>query len=254
MSEQKPEQEHTLYSKRKSFSKNRKFDRAFLEEFRKALAAGGFTSVSIKLPHNLIKDGKDELSYSDFLQRERNYPSVIVAAKNKKTNEEVKVLFVNISTKAFFQDNTFPSGHSESPELYILSKPEHLNGLFDFYYSFLKNRSPITAGVQALIGVISLLVIIFYTVSLLRGSAAILHEEYGLNSIVDLVLFTLAIFSFLQFSNQHTGLYIKEKEFKPADLVRRAINGEFRDNPIVTIIVTILATLIVTLILKAFSI
>lgn len=74
-----------LYSKRKSFSRSIKFDKAFLESFKNALEAGGFSEVIFRLPHNILGEKEnDVIGYDDFLKRERNYPSVILIAINPK--------------------------------------------------------------------------------------------------------------------------------------------------------------------------
>lgn len=241
--------EKRLYSKRKAFTKWRKFDKAFLESFNNALYSGGFSEVSFKLPHNLLNENQpDEISYEDFLKRERNYPSIILIAKNPTTDELVKVLFVNISTKTFFKDNTFPSGHSEPSELYVLSSPEKLLSLFGFYYSFFKLNNPAKPLVESLLGLGSMGLLFTYLLTYLS------HKEAYFTStlhapLLDYISVGLAIAYLFVFFNKQSGLYVKEKEFRPAVWIKMAIKGEFRDNPVINLLVTLLGGVLAGLLL-----
>ncbi len=241
-------EKNQLYSKRKSFSRSIKFNKAFLESFKNALAAGGFSQVVFRLPHNILSEKEnDVISYDDFLKRERNYPSVILIAINPKTDETVKVLFVNISTKTFFKDNTFPSGHSEPSELYIQSTPDRLYSLFEFYYNrFFTVTDPRSVMVEPLLGILSLFVLLYYFASMLMNKPAYFSSIYHA-ALLDYLSMALSIIFLFIFLNRQTGLYVKEKEFKPTVWFKMAIRGEFRDNPIVNLVVGITGGFIVVL-------
>jgi len=238
-----------LYAKRRRFNKNRKFDRAYLESLRNALVAGGFTEITVKLPHNLIDaKAEDEISIDEFLKRERNYPSQILVAVNPDTKEVMKALYVNISTKAFFKDNTFPSGHSEPAEFYVLAKPDRLHPIFDFYYSrYFTDPNPASSTVQAFIGIFSVVLLMYYGFAYFAGQPGYFTRQYGI-PMFDYVVVGMAILVLFLFFNQQTGLYVKEKEFRPAVWVMRALKGEFRDNPLVNFFITIVGGTIVLLI------
>lgn len=251
-----------MFSKRRSFSQNYKFDRRFLEKLVSDLREANFKSITIKLPHNLINNERDEIEIQEFLDSERNYPSVILIAKNNENGETLKILFVNTSTKASFKDNTFPSGHIEPPELYVQSPdPARTYALFEFFYDYLKGKK--------IVIIFSFLLWLFFYIasclflmwdlgSLILTRSGVLSGFFNVSSVFDWIARLLAIFLIFQFFSYDTGLYIKEKENKYISIIRRTIRGEFRDNPIVNLVITVIGgavgTILATIILKKLKI
>lgn len=236
-----------MFSKRKSFPQGYKFNREFLDSLVKDLESAGFDSVTVKLPRNLIKDDNYEIEVEEFINRGRNYPSVIFIAQNTKAKETVKILFVNISTKAFFNDNTFPSGHSEPPELYVqTTDPGRTFSLFGYFYDYLKVNHKTKNRLLFLFGVAAFVFYILEFVSISHRKL-LFQEQFGVSPWVD-VLFVL-VFFILQFKffTDEGGLYVKEKESIIFNNLRRILHGEFRDNPIINLLVTIIGGFIVIL-------
>jgi len=242
-----------MFSKRKSFSQHYKFNREFLEKLVSDLKRAGFSNMQIKLPHNLIRDGEDNLTIDDFLTRERNYPSIILIGKNTNQEETIKILFVNISTKAFFKDDTFPSGHSESPELYIQSPdPARTYALFGFFYEYLKSNS-LTKSFTFWLLFLASFVFMISEFLYLPNKKTLLSSVFSINPLFDLMAIIIAFFFLFKFFSYDGGLYVKEKENKYFITIKRAIRGEFRDNPIITLLVTIIGGLIVAMLAKLFN-
>ena len=236
-----------MFSKRKGFPQKYKFDREFLEKLVSDLRKAGFSSITIKLPHNLIEGEKDEIEIQDFLDRGRNYPSVILIAKNTSRGETLKILFVNTSTKAFFKDNTFPSGHSEPPELYIQSPdPARTYSLFGFFYGYLRSKEIFNLFLIWFLSIISFLFLIAEYSSLINNRVTFLSKVFNTSASSDLVVVLIAIIILFKFFSQESGLYIKEKENKIMVMLRRAIKGEFADNAIVLLLIAVVGGAIAT--------
>lgn len=244
-----------MFSKRQTFPQRYKFDRKFLEKFISDLKDSGFDSITIKLPHNLIDDGKDEIEVREFLDRERNYPSVIFIAKNSNRQETLKLLFVNISKKAFFKDDTFPSGHSESPEIFIQSPdPARVYALFGFFKDYIKENKTRTTALPFLVSYLaSSLFLILEFNSITEGKFGILASNLNINIVFDYVAIFAAFLLILKIQSQDSGLYLKEKENKFISTIKRVIMGEFRDNPIINLIITVIGGLIVLILWKFLS-
>lgn len=243
-----------MFSKRKSFLQGYKFNKEFLEKLVNDFITSGFKQITVKLPHNLIKDGKDEIEIQDFVNRERNYPSVILVAKNQQNNEIIKILFINISTKAFFKDDTFPSGHSESPEIYIQGPdPARVYSLFGFFYDYITKRSK-NSFISSLLGLLCIFFISAEALTFVAKKFLIASHSFNLSVWIDyLLIFISVVVAFMFYSND-SGLYIKEKDHKYLDAIKRALKGDYRDNPIINIIVTVIATITATVILKIIGI
>jgi hypothetical protein len=240
-----------MFSKRKSFSKSRKFDREFLGNFVVDLRKSGFQNINFRLPHNLIPNSSEDLiDYEEFIRRGRNYPSVILIAENQDKNEIIKILFVNISRKTFFKDDTFPSGHSEPAELFVQSPdPARVYGLFGFFYDYL-NKTPTIPFLIWLITLFSFIFLIAEFTSISRKEFLIdRYWEFGAAWMDIVALFFVFTILFFFFS-QEGGLYVKEKETGVLSWTKRIIKGELRDNPLVNLLVTIIGGLIVVIIAK----
>lgn len=245
-----------MFSKRRNISRNYKFDRRFLEKLVSDLRKANFKSVTVKLPHNLIKnDEPDEIEIQEFLDSERNYPSVILIAENNENRETLKILFVNTSTKAFFKDNTFPSGHSEPAELYFQSPdPARTYALFEFFYDYLKSNKIASIFLLWFFYIAAFFFLIWDFASFIHTGGGVLSKAFNVSSVFDWIATLLAIFIIFQFFSYDKGLYIKEKENKYISIIRRTIRGEFRDNPIVNLVITIVGTVLGAIILKILKI
>lgn len=255
MTKSTSEEQTLMYSRRRSFTRNKKYDKAFLENFKVALSAGGFDKITFKLPINLVKDkNQSELTYEEFIARERNYASVILVAVSSSTGEVIKVLFVNISVKTFFMDDTFPSGHSEPSELYLQSTPDRLHGMFEFYYSFFRQLNPLAPLYEALLGLFAFIVLGAELLSLLSDRKLFIYSVYNVNNVVDVGLIVISVVLLFNLLNSQRGLYVKDKEFRPAVWFKMAIRGEYRDNPIVNLIVGALGAVIGGVILKMLGV
>ncbi len=241
-----------MFTKRKSFPSYRRYDKEFLKAFVADLNLAGFKSIYFVLPHNLLNDqASDVVTYEDFLARDRNYPSIILVAKNESLKETIKVLFVNISTKAFFKDDTFPSGHSEPSELFVQSSdPARAEGLFCFFFDYLKSRSPAKAFFLWFFSVLALFFILFEYFFFLGKKKGIFSDAVGGKIWLDLILFGFSIFIMFRFYSTEKGLYIKEKDNKLRNWTMRMLKGDLRDNPIVNLGITIVGGIVVAFILR----
>lgn len=239
-----------MFSKRKGFSRHYKFDRSFLEKLILDLKSANFDQITVKLPHNLVQKGKDEIQIEEFLERERNYSSIILIAKNENTREVIKILFINISTKAFFKDDTFPSGHSEPPELYVQSPdPVRTYALSEFFYDYLKSNSAAKGGFLWFLFIISFIFFIS-EILYLPNKSGLLAQNLNISPVFDILVVFISFLFLCYFNFQNGGLYVKEKENKYLSSIRRVIKGEFRDNPIINLLATIIGGLIVLIIAK----
>lgn len=129
-----------MFSRRKTLSGRTKFDKSFVISLKEMFTDAKLNQITVKLPHNYIrKEEKNEIDIDDFINLGRNFPAIIIRAQNEKKKEEIKILFVNISTKSFFYDHTFPSGHSEPSEIFVsTADPVRTWGLFEYFYNYLK--------------------------------------------------------------------------------------------------------------------
>lgn len=239
-----------MFSKRETFSQHYKFNKSFLEKLISDLKGANFDQITVRLPHNLVENGKDEIQIGEFLDRERNYPSIILIAKSTNTRDVIKILFVNISTKAFFKDDTFPSGHSESPELYVQSSdPARAYALFGFFYDYLKSNFRGKIFFSWFLFVISF---IFFIAEFLylSNKRVLLAQNFNISPLFDFLAIIIAFILIFRFFSYDGGLYIKERGNKYLSAIRRAIKGEFRDNPVVNLLVTIIGGLIVVIIAR----
>lgn len=244
-----------MFTKRKAFAQYRKFNKQFIESFVGELKQAGLTDIEIKLPKNLIEDGKDVIKINEFLNRGRNYPALILIARNKSKSEELKALFINISSKTKFIDDTFPSGHSEPPELFVQTQdPVRTHGLFGYFYEYLVTKS---LGPNILLWVLSLS---FFAIFLLevkwfsQTRMLFLANIFRWSSVTDILLILMGFVIIFQFFSQDSGLFVKEREIRWLSLIRRLLKGEYKDNPFVNLIAAIIGTVLAALILKLFGI
>jgi hypothetical protein len=130
---------------RKNLSGARKYSREFFESLTADLHKANLKTIEILLPVNQVGEDEYKISPEELLNRERNYPSLVLRAVNKRTNETLKILFINRNSKAAFMDDTFPSGESQPPGLYFQSPdPARAYAVFQFFYEYLSR--PDTGG------------------------------------------------------------------------------------------------------------
>lgn len=245
-----------MFSLKQSINRKRVYDRRFFEVFTKDLVNAGFEKIRIKLPHNLVGMENQEQDLEEFLNRERNYPSLIVVSENPNRNETIKVLFVNISRKAFFVDDTFPSGHSEPSEICVKSPdPARAYALLKFFVDYFKNgrRSPTTW--QWILTIIALFAYIAEALVFAKKGEGLLSSTNPKLWPLDILIFVLGIIFMFHVFRCPSGLYINEMPKRSiVQLANMALKGEFRDNPLVTVIGSVVATILATLLLKWFGV
>jgi len=247
-----------MFSARRRIPGNRVYDKGFLEKLGKDLSEAGFDDITIKLPHNLVGMEQSEIPFKEFVERERNYPSVILCATSTTKRETLKVLFVNISRKAFFVDDTFPSGHSEPPEMFIQSpdpaRVYALTGFFSAYFEKEAKQSSTALGVLSFIAAVFALAA--EVLAFLKTSRGFLSTTYtsGWAIAADLAIGLVAGILIYDFFTKKQGLYVHDRPRRNIwGLAKQAIRGEVRDNPLVSFIVSVLGTLTTTIILKVFN-
>lgn len=255
-----------MFSIRKNIGTGLHWSRPFLSQLGADLTEAGFDELKVKLPVNLAVIVKDsipvqeridaelrdrEITFQEFLDRERNYPAIIMVAINSERRETLKILFVNTSKKTAFMDDTFPSGHSVPSQLYVQSPdPARVYSLFHFFYEFLRKHSESTTF-EAVLGLIAMLITGAEIVFLLGSGRGLLQSTWGWHFGFDIAAFILLIIIQYNAFRTPTGLSVNERETQTAgSLFIRAIRGELRDNPIVNIVVGLIASLLSAIILR----
>lgn len=239
-----------MFIRRKALSGRTKYDKNFVIALRDKLLEAKLDTITIKIPHNYSKDNEEsEISIDEFLNRERNYPSIILRATNNN-KEEVKILFVNISAKSFFYDHTFPSGHSEPSELYIsTSDPVRTWGLFEYFFSYI-SRNENKSEVFVVIGFfLSLTMFIAEFASYLNTEKLILNSKFGYSPAIDIGAIIICLIILVRYFNSDKGVYVKERDKKASQMLLMLIKGEFRDNPILNFALSIVASIIASILL-----
>lgn len=248
-----------MFTSRKTLYPGRYYDRFFLRELVQSLQQSGYSDIKIKLPNNM-KLLETELSVDEFIEKDRNYRSQIIVAKNGDNGDVLKILIVNISEQSFFTDDTFPSGHSEPSEIYVKSSdPLRANATVSFFYEFFKDKGKTNICSAPIINVlfVSSIVMIFLIHPTLTKFLDIEVFQGRIPQIVlKIVLYLFwglfiasAIFRFFRISGH--GIYIKKKP-KHTSIgvwINRAIHGEFIDNPFIVS----LAVLIVGVLISLFA-
>lgn len=229
-----------MFSRRLQYKSNNKFNRAFFEKLVSDLAAAGFDEIDIKLPYK-AGEKSEKLSSSDFLKRERNYPSLILSAHDSKHQDELKILFVNLSRRVYFDDDTFPSGHSEPPEIFVRSSdPARAYSLSSFFQEFFNEQDLRSRNLITLLFLPAILVMFLQAVSLAQNKVLFLTSN-GWPVYTDLIVIGAVLFIDYRFLTTERGLYIKEREHPEIEFLRRALRGDFRDNLIVFFVISFAA-------------
>jgi len=243
-----------MFTARRAIPSNRIYSRDTLEKLGLDLRDAGFDEITVKLPRNLVQ-GERQVPLEDFMERERNYPAVIVSAASTERHEAIKFLFVNISSKTFFDDDTFPSGHSEPSELFVQSPdPARVYSLAGFFGEYFKKRgksSRTALQLLAYVGALSLLVAQILSLMKRTGFFTAVCTSLGVGPFLDLASSVVALVVVFTFFKAPAGLYVKPPpQTKVWTLANRAVKGELRDNPLVSLVVTIVGGLIVACLAK----
>jgi hypothetical protein len=261
-----------MFSRRRIVGNNYHWNRDFISALEKDLRVAGYDKITVKLPFNRnqiletlkglkteaeLKNAIDntsletEISFEEFLARERNFPAIILVIQNPKTGEMIKMLFVNRSIKAEFLDDIFPSVQSGQTEIYVQSSdPARVVPLIDFLYSYITQRGDSVAGTN-LVGFTAFLVFVFEVFTFITRRSGFLHAYWKFSGFYDLGLFILCFWILYNFQTLPVGLSVNNRETQTLNsYLRRILVGDYKDNPIVilvlTIIVTILSNLVVT--------
>jgi hypothetical protein len=255
-----------MFSMRKNLAGNRHWNRPFITALGTDLSESGFKEITVKLPIDLdaLLEGKGgiknqidnelrkrEISLQEFLDRERNYPAIILVGFNPITQETIKVLFVNLSMKTAFMDDTFPSGHSIPSQLYVQSPDAaRVYSLFHFFYDHLNQGGESTATIASL-GLVAVLILAAQVISFVRIGKGLLQIAWGFTPLLDIGVTILLLFVQYRFFRVPTGLSVNDrKTATTASFIQRALRGEFKDNPVVNIIVTVLASILSAIVLR----
>lgn len=253
-----------MFSKRNALPGSQKWNREFFLSFTTDLHDGGFTDIKVKLPINILMVVADELTedqikshiqdreltLQQFLDKERNYPAMIFIAKNPDTKEIIKILFGNISKETVFNDSTFPSGHSSSSTLYVQSPdPARVYPLFDFVYDHLtKQGTSVVLG--SIFGFLSIIIIAIEIIAFIGTGNFFLQHSWKVHFSFDLIVIVICSIILYNFFKTPLGLSVNDrKTAKLINFLRRAIRGEYRDNPIISLMVSIIGTIVAALIL-----
>lgn len=249
-----------MFSRSRNLDSRRKYNREHFEIFTSRLREAGFDNLKVVLPHNYenIDPTKSIEPIKEFLNRERNFPGIILKAVNTEKNEILKVLFINSSAHILLNDDTFPSSQSAPPRLFVQSPdPARAYALFEYFYDYLSQPSLRDFITNLLATLTSLTVILAEIITFVSIKKGILQVLTDISIAWDIMIVITAIFtgyvSTKKFSE--TGLWIKPKrELSLIFLIQRTIRGEFQDNPLVQLIITIVGGILVALILKIIGI
>lgn len=249
-----------MFTSRKTLYPGRYYDSFFLKEFLLCLQQSGYSDIIIKLPNNM-KLPETELTVDEFIEKDRNYRSQIIVAKNDDNGDVLKILIVNISEQSFFTDDTFPSGHSEPSEIYVKSSdPLRAKATVSFFYEYFKENGKTNICSLPIVNV--LLVLSFVIIPLLNpivsrkkdikifqitipqiGFSIFFYFFYG--------VFVLTAFCFI-FRKIGHGIYIKKKP-RHTSLgvwINRAIHGEFIDNPLIVSLAVLISGILISIFLS----
>jgi len=245
-----------MFSRRRSLDRRKKYSKEFFLSLLQQLREAGFSEFSIILPHNYetVNPKHSIISVDEFVNKERNYAAIILIAKNIENNELLKILFVNSSSKSIFLDDTFPSATSEPPALYFQSlDPARTYALFEYFYEILSQGKPWNFILNSIINFFSLIFITSEFIYLGAKKQLLISGQFDLPIYVDVVISIFCIVFAFKFFLLPSGLWIKPtRETKILSMIKMAIRGEYRDNPIVQLAIVIIGGLIVLLLSKLF--
>lgn len=246
-----------MFTSRKTLYPGRYYDTAFLKGFLVCLNQSGYSDIHILLPNNM-KLAKTDLTIDEFIEKDRNYRSQIIVAKNIDNGDILKILIVNISEKSFFSDDTFPSGHSEPSEIYVKSNdPLRANATVSFFYEYFKEKGKTNICSVPIVNILLLISIV--TIAMMSPIVSREIDVKFFHGTVPLIVLqivyylfcgvfiTMFLLWFIRTSGH--GIYIKKKP-KHTSLgvwINRAIHGEFIDNPLVVSLSVIISGIVICL-------
>lgn len=241
-----------MFNKRGILGGSRKYSREFFQTLCNDLTQSGFDDIKILLPHNIVKLENSIITVDELLKRERNYPSLILKAISTSRNETFKILFINKNSNSVFADDTFPNAQSEPPQLYFQSPdPGRAYSVYNFFHDYLTKSSLLPYFVSFLSGILSFLVLIFEIVLFFSTRKGLLIH-WGIKTILgDIAIFIIALFLLFQYHASPRGLWIKPKrELRVFYLLNMALHGEYKDNPLISLIFSIVGSILATLLLQ----
>jgi hypothetical protein len=248
----------TMFTRRKSINKRAKFNRPFFETFVQRLKDAGFDKISVILPHNYPSvDPKEScVSVEEYLRRDRNFAAIILQAQSTLNNELMKVLFVNSNARAVFVDDTYPSAASEPPSLFFQSPdPGRAFAVFEYFYEVLSKVTAVGFVFLSITGLISIIFILSEMMVFAKKKIGLIQYIYSASTGWDYLFSILSILILFKYFFEPTGLWIKPKrELRILNMIKMAVRGEYRDNPIVQLFVTIVGGSIVAILMKLFKI
>ncbi|MEM5564682.1 hypothetical protein WNY78_06185 [Psychroserpens sp. AS72] len=243
-----------MFIRRKTLVGRKKFDKKFIVSLKELFIEAKLKTITVKIPHNYVqKDEPNELDIDEFLNLDRNFPAIILRAINEKKNEEIKILFVNISTNSYFYDHTFPSGHSEPSEIYVSTNdPVRTWGLFEYFYNYLKKveRNNRFDAIKLIGFFLSIVMLMAEFSSLIGTKTLFLNKLFGYSIAFDLGAIALSFILIYSYYNSAKGVYIKERKGTVSYFLMRILKGEFRDNPMFNLIISVLASVIAAVIMS----
>lgn len=261
-----------MFSMRRSIPA-RRWNKDFINTLQSDLFEAGFREIVVKLPsqrkeiqirkgltieevEEIIKEELEnrEITLDNFLEHERNYSAAILIARNETSNETLKILFVNISKKTSFDDPTFPSGHSVPSQLYVQSPdPGRVYSLFYFFYEYMTKKGESTSW-YTILWIASLIILVTEVISFVGSAQGFVQNQWGAHIIIDVSLVILSIILLYVYFKKPTGLSINDRRTSTASaFAKRALQGEFKDNPLINLIIAVLATIFASVILKLFG-
>jgi len=241
-----------MFSRRKQLSSSRKYTREFFQTLLTDLRSAGFTQSEVKLPFNQTGVEESTISPEEFLKRERNYPALILVAREPKREETLKILFVNRSAKVTFIDDTFPSAESGPPALYFQSPdPGRTHSVFEFFNDYLNRPSLGRRRLLWFADFAAIIVLIGEALTFVNSKQGLFMTRWDQPAYLDIIVTVLAIILIYRFFAEPKGLWIKpRRDTRLIQFANMAIRGELSDNPLVSLIITILGTVLASLILK----
>ena len=245
-----------MFKKVNSFIRSPSLDGDNLVILVEELKKCGFSEFKVKLPYNKIEDiSKHELSLEEFLKRDRNYAATILSC-TRNDKEQIKFLFVNRSSvETNFYDDNFPSGHSMSSHIMVISEdPVQMIGLMDYFFDFVK-RKYINKNEWFLI------ILFFLSIAFIVLQVSSLNEyrtlyfNHGNQKllIVDIIGIITSLILIYRYFNVQRGLYIKDRNKTLSNYIDLLIRGEYKDNPLFALIIGVVGSIVATLIMNLFN-
>ncbi|AHI06540.1 hypothetical protein BDW_10200 [Bdellovibrio bacteriovorus W] len=241
-----------MFSDRARLHAARHYTREFFEKLVSDLESSGFSDQSILLSHAVVGLENAKLSVEKFLKLERNYSAIIFVAHSPDRNETIKFLFINKNSRAVFADNTFPNAESEPPQIYVQSPdPARVYALMGFFKKYMETPSMTTDIVQFLLAIVCIFFISYHSYYFINKGFSFSQD----GSIFRILGILIAVVFMFRFAAKPTGLWIKPKrELRLFYLANMALKGEYKDNPLVTVVLAVIATITAQVLMKFFGI